>query len=63
MRTLVLALVVLAIAMPAVPVAAAHHTGHCTPDYPCDPLPPCDAKCWLTHFTLMVKCAVDPSYC
>lgn len=62
MRTLLLALVVLAIVVPAAPVATAHHTG-CQPDYPCDPMPPCSAKCWLAHLTWMAKCAVDPNAC
>lgn len=61
MKTVLLALLVLGVAL--APMAAAHHTGCQEPDTPCNPWPPCDAKCWLTHFKHAALCLVDESFC
>lgn len=60
MKAVLVVVLVLGLAVGATPVALAHHTG-CQPDYPCNPWPPCDATCWLTHLKWMLACATDPT--
>ena len=61
MKTVLIALLAVGLVLGAVPLAAAHHTGCTEPDLPCNPWPPCDAKCWIAHLKWTLACMTDPA--